>query len=191
MYPFCVWARLKSTMRSCDHVAILNGDHTSGKTIPWSERVRWRCTGRGTVPAVLRFLYLSGAAYPPLRILLYQRDQTALFSLYLCLTKTSPPINSCGLQQLLNLYTHLYLQSHGLGAGAVAAVALWSPWLSWGPLIARFLGPTWGPSGADGTQVGPMLASGTLLSGYSIGCHRMAASVAAYAFLTLQLCELT
>ena len=26
-------------------------------------------------------------------------------------------------------------------------------------LIARFMGPTWGPSGADRTQVGPMLAS--------------------------------
>ena len=26
------------------------------------------------------------------------------------------------------------------------------------PLIARFMGPTWGPSGADRTQVGPMLA---------------------------------
>ena len=25
-------------------------------------------------------------------------------------------------------------------------------------LIARFMGPTWGQSGADGTQVGPMLA---------------------------------
>ena len=33
-------------------------------------------------------------------------------------------------------------------------------------LIARFMGPTWGPSGADGTQVGPMLAPWTLLSGY-------------------------
>ena len=32
-------------------------------------------------------------------------------------------------------------------------------------LIARFMGPTWGPSGADRTQVGPMLASWTLLSG--------------------------
>ena len=31
-------------------------------------------------------------------------------------------------------------------------------------LIARFMGPTWGPSGADRTQVGPMLASWTLLS---------------------------
>ena len=27
-------------------------------------------------------------------------------------------------------------------------------------LIARFVGPTWGPSGADRTQVGPMLAHG-------------------------------
>ena len=33
--------------------------------------------------------------------------------------------------------------------------------------IARFMGPTWGPSGADRTQVGPMLAPWTLLSGIS------------------------
>ena len=33
------------------------------------------------------------------------------------------------------------------------------------PLIVRFMGPTWGPSGADRTQVGPMLAPWTLLSG--------------------------
>ena len=32
-------------------------------------------------------------------------------------------------------------------------------------LIATFMGPTWGPSGADRTQVGPMLAPWTLLSG--------------------------
>ena len=32
-------------------------------------------------------------------------------------------------------------------------------------LIARFMGPTWGPSGADRTQVGPLLAPWTLLSG--------------------------
>ena len=36
------------------------------------------------------------------------------------------------------------------------------------PLIARFMGPTWGPSGADRTQVGPMLAPWTLLSGASL-----------------------
>ena len=34
-------------------------------------------------------------------------------------------------------------------------------------LIAGFMGPTWGPSGADRTQVGPMLAPWTLLSGYA------------------------
>ena len=33
------------------------------------------------------------------------------------------------------------------------------------PLITRFMGPTWGPSGADRTQVGPMLAPWNLLSG--------------------------
>ena len=32
-------------------------------------------------------------------------------------------------------------------------------------LIARFMGPTWGPFGADRTQVGPMLTPWTLLSG--------------------------
>ena len=32
-------------------------------------------------------------------------------------------------------------------------------------LIARSMGPTWSPSGADRTQVGPMLAPWTLLSG--------------------------
>ena len=32
-------------------------------------------------------------------------------------------------------------------------------------LTARFMGPTWDPSGADRTQVGPMLAPWTLLSG--------------------------
>ena len=35
-------------------------------------------------------------------------------------------------------------------------------------LIARFMGPTWGPSGADRTQVGPMLAPWTLLSRLSL-----------------------
>ena len=33
-------------------------------------------------------------------------------------------------------------------------------------LIARFMGPTWGPSGADRTQVVPMLAPWTLRSGW-------------------------
>ena len=35
-------------------------------------------------------------------------------------------------------------------------------------LIARFMGPTWGPSGADMTQVGPMLAPCTFLAGYTL-----------------------
>ena len=32
-------------------------------------------------------------------------------------------------------------------------------------MIARFMGPKWGPSGAEGTQVGPILAPWTLLYG--------------------------
>ena len=38
-------------------------------------------------------------------------------------------------------------------------------------LIARFMGPTWGPTVADRTQVGPMLAPWTLLSGNQ-RCHQ-------------------
>ena len=48
---------------------------------------------------------------------------------------------------------------------AVIAIELLSV-LSWYILIARFMGPTWGPSGAGRTQVGLMLAPWTLLSGY-------------------------
>ena len=40
-------------------------------------------------------------------------------------------------------------------------------------LIARFIGPTWGPSGADRTQVGPMLAPWTLLSGLLCGVEQI------------------
>ena len=40
--------------------------------------------------------------------------------------------------------------------------------VSWRPYtqIARFMRPTWGPPGADRTQVGPMRASWTLLWGF-------------------------
>ena len=34
--------------------------------------------------------------------------------------------------------------------------------------VARFMGPTWGPPGADTTQVGPMWATWTLLSGFLV-----------------------
>ena len=37
--------------------------------------------------------------------------------------------------------------------------------LCWTSLISKFMGPTWGPSGADRTQVSTMLAPWTLLSG--------------------------
>ena len=43
-----------------------------------------------------------------------------------------------------------------------------------GTLIARLMGSTWGPSGADRTQEGPMLSPWILLSGYR---YRTAAHV--------------
>ena len=41
-------------------------------------------------------------------------------------------------------------------------------WYGWESLIAIFMGPAWCPSGAGRTQMGPMLAPWTLLSGYYI-----------------------
>ena len=50
-------------------------------------------------------------------------------------------------------------------------------------LITRFMGPSWGPPGDDRTQVGPMLAPWTLLSGYTftyiLSFHRFMPSVRA------------
>ena len=46
-------------------------------------------------------------------------------------------------------------------------IKLYSMMISVHTLLARFMGPTWGPSGADRTQVGPMLAPWTLLSGHA------------------------
>ena len=45
----------------------------------------------------------------------------------------------------------------------VASLALYRLWLP--PQIAKFMGPTWGPPGSCRPQMGPMLASWTLLSG--------------------------
>ena len=39
-------------------------------------------------------------------------------------------------------------------------------------LIARLMESTWGPTGADRTQVGPMLATWTLLSGYKYSMRK-------------------
>ena len=64
------------------------------------------------------------------------------------------------------MYCGVYLQT-GMNNKSWAFFILYSgsndePSLS---LIARFMGPTWGPSEADRTQVGPMLAPWILLSG--------------------------
>ena len=46
-----------------------------------------------------------------------------------------------------------------------------SSWLPKAPLIARFMGPTWGPSGPCRSQMGPMLAPWTLLSAHYLSPH--------------------
>ena len=74
-------------------------------------------------------------------------------------------------------------------AGILTAVLCEAPvkWVSVvRTLIARFMGPTWGPSEADRTQVGPMLAPWTLLSGKSY-CFVIARSWNLKYWTTLQL----
>ena len=82
-----------------------------------------------------------------------------------------------GLSPLVTIYTYVY---HCNATATVTAIATATSsstcdWhyhrhyyevdLSRTTLIARFMGSTWGPSGADRTQVGPMLVPWTLLSG--------------------------
>ena len=65
------------------------------------------------------------------------------------------------------------VQSHQSLPRAAVAIAIWERYEHLSPgkcskfptLIARLMWPTWGPPGADRTQVGPMLATWTLLSG--------------------------
>ena len=67
-------------------------------------------------------------------------------------------------------WSHRLFVVTGWHVSALKDIILWwllsaSPCTALQGLIARFLGPTWGPSGADRTHVGPMLAPWTLLSG--------------------------
>ena len=51
-------------------------------------------------------------------------------------------------------------------------VSRWNMFISErAPQISRFMGPTWGPPGANMTQVGPMLVPWTLLSGAPTAGH--------------------
>ena len=63
------------------------------------------------------------------------------------------------------IYIYIYIYIYTWYISNAGTVGVHRVWKQWYPLIARFMGPTWGPSGADRTQVGPMLAPWILLSG--------------------------
>ena len=80
-------------------------------------------------------------------------------------------IHSAVLQELLlnlihDMCSDITLQIINISNRGQWVNAGWCMFYSYDNLIARFMGPTWGPSRADRTQVGPMLAPWTLLSGY-------------------------
>ena len=79
---------------------------------------------------------------------------------------TDNPRQGCGATNKCswsNMWNAWCVADTGKSPLTIAEVILQTASLT--PLIARFMGPTWGPSGADKTQVGPMLAPWTLLSG--------------------------
>ena len=113
MHPVYVWARLKSTMRSRCHVAILTGGQTSGETIPLG-----RVSPAALIPS---WRYGPSSVVPA---------DFAYFILFFSFSLFSPQINSCCLkylQQLLNRYKLIVCISNPMLSGAVAfvAVALW------------------------------------------------------------------
>ena len=81
-------------------------------------------------------------------------------------------------EQGVNNVEHWYVSDVCMGTGrrkyqCLPLPTIWQPLNEYKShyitsLIARFMGPTWGPSWADRTQVGPMLTLWTLLSGISI-----------------------
>ena len=76
------------------------------------------------------------------------------------------PAISKQIHRVEGLGFHVWIWStlgDGWTAGCQAAELNWTA--SKPPLTTRFMGPTWGPPGADRTQVAPMLAPWTLLSG--------------------------
>ena len=70
---------------------------------------------------------------------------------------------SVGADKELLIFSSIFSLTHSTERSLVWEL-LGLPTRMWS-LIARFMGPTWGPSGADSTQVGPMLAPWALLSG--------------------------
>ena len=60
-------------------------------------------------------------------------------------------------------FTHM-TWSDNLPVMRIQTLNLWK-YVTTTTLIARFIGPRWGPPGADRTQAGPMWATWTLLSG--------------------------
>ena len=80
--------------------------------------------------------------------------------LFVAKSLPEPLPNYCGLDRWEHFSTEIVLESSTVTPKQT--------------LIARFMGTTWGPSGADRTQVGPTLAPWTLLSGKCICLQNVA-----------------
>ena len=79
-------------------------------------------------------------------------------------------VKPCRDDSILGNIKHIFASSVMSKHWNVAGSWHTSPWKT--TLIARFMGQTWGPSGADRTHLGPMLARWTLLLGkYSFIMH--------------------
>ena len=97
-------------------------------------------------PAVALFLWpVTRKMYPFDDVIMF-RGFVSFYSVRSCITMSFPVVGACPPKQWHSPPVDWY------GNNLIS-------------LIGRFMGPTWGPSGTDRTQVGPMLAPWTLLSG--------------------------
>ena len=77
-----------------------------------------------------------------------------------------PPVSTRGIASLYKWQKHPHFHPGQCCVGPMCSVSKQiSSRFSYISLIARFMGPTWGPPGADRTQVDPMLAPWILLFG--------------------------
>ena len=107
-------------------------------------------------PALVEIMAWRRAGYKPL-----SEPMTVRLPTLICVTRPQSFNVSIGSFNELNLYTLHFLDEY---TNIFAFHTIFQHW-DGATQIARFMGTTWGPPGSCRPQIGPMLASWTLLSG--------------------------
>ena len=138
-------------------------EHTSGRlrllALGWLMRRGIKC---GSILAIVGNSYRGVGASKVGKL----SNSLSIFG-WPIIPKTDFTMKSC------RLFNYMYHDNYAGFVPAASSMSEKHSWricfkLVWSVMtnqITRFMGSTWGPSGADRTQVGPMLAPWTLLSG--------------------------